>query len=253
MKVIGTKFLKYFNKYPLRSETCKILKHRVLINSLYTRGTNTDKPFLFHPSDWMMFGLREDMLNIWDIPLAPEPETSQYFALHPELKHKGGCLTRWHAEQYIWVSFLKKNGIRFDFDNWDVFNESLRQLSDLSITNNCLLLEYQKQFDILCLKYRDSYGDSVTMHPVDWLENYNKFCGANAKIYYWLLFWQTAMQTKCSDKFRSHIKCLKDSFWAVFSFKWLKSLFSLPFYSFILFSETIKLMKRKRKKANIRR
>jgi hypothetical protein len=44
-------------------------------------------PFL--PSDWFYFGLREDVLNLWSIPLAPEPENSSWFAnrAHPDPSH----------------------------------------------------------------------------------------------------------------------------------------------------------------------
>lgn len=182
MEIKGTRFLSYFGKYTKRNPECKILKERILINSLYTRNSLMQKskkelqPYLFHPSDWMMFGLKEDMLNIWDIPLAPEPETSQYFATHPNLPHDKGCLTRWHAEQYIWLSFLEKNGFKLNYDNYFVYNEESRRLSELSIVNNTTLLEYKKQFDILCQKYLEQYGDSPTMHPFQWMKLYKEFC-----------------------------------------------------------------------------
>jgi len=178
MKILGTKFLTYFDKYGKRNPSCKILKKRVLINSLYTRNPESSKPFLFHPSDWMMFGLKEDMLNIWDIPLAPEPETSRYFVNHPELLNHFGCWTRWHAEQYIWMSFLKKNNIEFEFKHYFDYSEELKNLSELSIVNNTVLLEYLTQFDILCQKYPARYGDSETAHPFNWLLNYKHMCHA---------------------------------------------------------------------------
>lgn len=185
MQIKGTKFLTYFGKYKKRNDECKILKERVLINSLYTRkplytkvirGEHILQPYLFHVSDWMMFGLREDMINIWDIPLAPEPETSQYFVNHPDLPHDKGCLTRWHAEQYIWLEFLKKNGINHNYENYWIYDKNYERLSELSIVNNTTLLEYKKEFDILCQKYTYQFGDSETMHPYDWFVLYQKFC-----------------------------------------------------------------------------
>lgn len=187
----GIKFLSYFGKYNKRNNKCKILKERILINSLYTRnslypkhinGKHFLQPYLFHVSDWVMFGLKEDMLNIWDIPLAPEPFTSQYFKNHPELPHDNGCLTRWHAEQYIWIQFLRKNGIKLDYDNYWVYNDDFKALSELSIVNNTTLLEYKKEFDILNLKYPNRYGDSDTMHPLDFLILYKKYCDPSYKI-----------------------------------------------------------------------
>lgn len=185
MQIKGTKFLTYFGKYKKRNDNYKILKERILINSLYTRkslypkvvkGKHILQPYLFHVSDWMMFGLKEDMINIWDIPLAPEPETSQFFKKYPNLPHDCGCLTRWHAEQYIWLEFLKKNGINHNYDNYWVYDKNYEKLSELSIVNNTILLEYKKEFDIICQKYTYQYGDSETMHPYDWFVLYKKFC-----------------------------------------------------------------------------
>ena len=177
MQLKGTKFLKYFKKYQSRNDTCKILQERVLINSLYTRESILKKrTFLFHPSDWVMFGLKEDLINIWDIPLAPEPQTSEYFKNNPNLPHIRGIYTRWHAEQYIWMSFLKKNGIDFQFDNYMSYSPKLAELSELSIVNNTLLLEYKKQFDIECQKYPQQYGENDTSHPLNWYIKYQKFC-----------------------------------------------------------------------------
>ncbi len=185
MQIKGTKFLTYFGKYKKRNNNCKLLKERILINSLYTRkslypkvvkGKHILQPYLFHVSDWMMFGLKEDMINIWDIPLAPEPETSQFFKKYPNLPHDCGCLTRWHAEQYIWLEFLKKNGINHNYDNYWVYDKNYEKLSELSIVNNTILLEYKKEFDIICQKYTYQYGDSETMHPYDWFVLYKKYC-----------------------------------------------------------------------------
>lgn len=176
MELKGTKFLSFWKKYPMRSEKCKILTERVLINSLYTRRPLSSTPFLFHPSDWVMFGLKEDLLNIWDIPLAPEPQTSQYFKVHKNMKYDGNCLTQYHAEQYIWLSFLRKNGFQVNYENYMAFSKKLMEFSRLSIVNNTLLLEYITEFDIVNQKYPEQMGDSETMHPVDWMIDYKKFC-----------------------------------------------------------------------------
>lgn len=184
MCLLGIKFLSYFDKYPARNVEYSILKKRILINSLYTRLANkipsNTKPFLFHISDWMMFGLREDLVNVWDIPLAPEPETSQYFLMHPEIPHYDGCFTRYHAEQYIWLKFLEKNGYKIDYEHWKCYSDKLKEISNLSLINNTILLNYLDTFDILCQKYPYKYGDSPTMHENDWLFLYVIYCDISA-------------------------------------------------------------------------
>lgn len=233
MKIKGTRFLTYFGKYIKRNPECKILKERILINSLYTRNSLMQKskkelqPYLFHPSDWMMFGLKEDILNIWDIPLAPEPETSQYFVDHPNLPHAGGCLTRWHAEQYIWLSFLKKNKVKLDYDNYWVYNEKFRRLSELSIVNNTTLLEYKQQFDIVCQKYPDQMGDSPTMHPLDWLDLYKKYCDPNIKIDSWYIFWEKVSNSEYKRRLKKHLNKLTSPFISLFKLSWVGAIGSV--------------------------
>lgn len=186
MQIQGTKFLHFFDKYNDYNSEFKILKKRILINSLFTRYSEktwwNDKPFLFHTSDWMMFGLKDDLLNIWDIPLAPEPETSQYFKNHPEIPHTDGCYSQYHAEQYIWLSFLRKNGFNPNYEHWEIHTDELKELNDLLLVNNTVLLEYLKEFDIINLKYPKQLGNSPTMHPIHWIQMYKKYCNKNYKM-----------------------------------------------------------------------
>lgn len=245
MEIKGTKFLSYFKKYNKRHQECRILKERILINSLYTRnsiwekGNGVQQPYLFHPSDWMMFGLREDILNVWNIPLAPEPQTSQYFAAHPDLPHANGCLTRWHAEQYIWLAFLKKNGVKLNYDNYWVYNQYFKDLSELSIVNNTTLLEYKKEFDILCQKYTYQFGNSETMHPIDWLKLYRKFCDPSIKITAWYEFINKIINSKyrikITSKFKKFILPLKE----LLTFKWFFAFISVCKYIMIYLYEII--------------
>lgn len=245
MRIEGTKFLSYFGKYVKRNQKCRILKERILINSLYTRNSiwikanGVHQPYLFHPSDWMMFGLREDLLNVWDIPLAPEPETSQYFVTHPNLPHAGGCLTRWHAEQYIWLSFLKKNGVKVDYDNYWVHNQYFQNLSELSIVNNTTLLEYKRQFDISCQKYTSRFGNSETMHSLDWLKLYHRFCDPSLKVTAWFEFVNEVANSKYIMKINRRFEKFILPFKEFFTFKWFFGLISLCKYMMIYCYEII--------------
>lgn len=240
MMLKGVKFLKYFGLPFAREPSFSLLEQRVLINSLYTRhsfylnhhkNNITLSPFLFHPSDWMMFGLKKDLLNIWDIPLALEPQVSQYFLHHSDLPHYTDCLTRWHAEQYIWLSFLKKNGILFNFDNYFCYNDELRILSERSIVNNTFLLEYKSQFDIVCQKYTYRLGDSETMHPLDWFILYKKYCDPSYKISFPFQLKHLIQNSKYHRKLYKNFKKLSSN--GLFSFKSFEAIFSIIRYIFI--------------------
>ncbi len=178
----GTKFLNYFGKYQKRADECKILKERVLINNWHTRMPKFPQPLLFHVSDFFMFGLYEDVLNIWDIPLTKEPEHSSYFQSNVAKNPKfldDNCYTKFHAEMYIWIEFLRKNGVEINMQDWtDCLDDKLVQLSELSIANNTCVLDYKSQFDIVCLKYPyPNYPCVSIYHFSDWVKNYEKFCG----------------------------------------------------------------------------
>lgn len=185
MTLIGTKFLTYFDKYEKRNNKYKVFNKRLLINSFYTRKSDW---YLFHPSDWMTFGLKEDCLNFWDVPLAPEPETSKYFINNPQIVHQEGLWTRWHAEEYIWLSCLAKNGYKIDFDNYMVKTPELIYASDLSLINNFVILNYKSQCDILNQKYLEFSTDMDIADHYDWLIQYKEFCDKSLKIplkYWW--------------------------------------------------------------------
>lgn len=235
MKIMGTNFLNYFGCHTKRNSKYKILKERILINSLYTRDSEIPPfksnfyPFLFHVSDWVMFGLREDLLNIWDIDLAPEPETSRYFINHPTLYHDRECLTRWHAEQYIWLSFLKKNGVNVNYDNYQIYNEEIKEISEISIVNNTFLLEYKQEFDILCQKYPKQAGNSKCMHPLNWFRLYKKYCDSSFEIplrYNWKTVFEIEELTEHLQKhYKAFVKPVKKVL------SWSGQLFSIISYS----------------------
>lgn len=115
----GTGFLDAFDRYPERRDDFKVFKHKVVIPNLYTRNPSRIVPhnplYFFHPSDIFQFGLREDLLLLWDIPLASANSKSV-------------------PEQYIWTSCLRKT-----FQNIDYFHLNLREqlrISEISIINN---------------------------------------------------------------------------------------------------------------------
>lgn len=177
----GNKFLTYFGKYTYRNSKCKILKERVLVNTWHTRLPKQPQPLLFHPSDMFMFGLTEDLLNIWDIPLAIEPEHSMYFKNNAPVNSQyyiDGNYVRFFAEMFIWTSFLKKNNIQIEMQDWtDCLSEKMVELSELSIINNLCVLDYKSQFDIVCLKYpKPHYPRVANYHFFDWFNNYEKYC-----------------------------------------------------------------------------
>jgi hypothetical protein len=173
----GNGFLHYFGRWRERSAEWRLTRERVLACTVFSRNPHRIFPFAFHPGDWTFFGLRQDVLGIWNIPLAPEPETSQWFNTHPRPKPDvfPDALNRYTPEQYVWVSFLRKHG-NIAFEHQWVDSPETFALSEKTIANNLTLIspvQWQFGTEKPPLKLVDSA--SIYTHG-DWLRLYRRYC-----------------------------------------------------------------------------
>lgn len=173
----GSHFLNYHDDFPARIEEWKFLKKRII--SCTSVSFNPRKKFVvpFAPSDWFHFGLTEDVTSLWDIPVIPEPDEKKDPDNPNGTKKEYRDIHRYAAEQYIWISFLRKFvEINCRYSN-DLFDGSLDK-TDMSIVNNIILLE-PEQIPLTCIKYRDknflTYSKSINYTHSEWLDLYEKF------------------------------------------------------------------------------
>jgi len=136
---------------------------------------------LFHPSDFIYFGLRHDVLNIWEIPLMT-PAEADWFAQGTPRWAVPDMKNRHFPEDFIWTTFLRKNGCQNISQSWADFNDELLRASQLSIVNNLLLLN-QQQYGFYCFKYpvvESGYcwGEPFTHYFTnrDWQLLYQQYC-----------------------------------------------------------------------------
>lgn len=182
----NTNFLTYFGKYKKRSNEYKFLKELV-INTTNFAPNPYREPKLFHPSDWFYFGLTEDLLNIFDIPLCPEPETSRWFETRkrptPKQDSFGECFCRYFVEQYLWVAFIKKN-VELDFDNCFDIKKNNIEISEKIFANNLVLAE-PYNLGINSYKHVDYFKKlhlSFVYTEREWIKLYKKYCNKNVKL-----------------------------------------------------------------------
>jgi hypothetical protein len=181
----STSFLEHFSKFPLRSPKYRLLTERIIVSTSFTPNPRRE-PKPFHPSDWFYFGLKDDLLQIFDIPMCEEPETSRYFETRirprPTLDSWVPALCRYTAEQYIWITFLKKK-IIFDFDHcFDISGDNI-ELSEIIFANNVIMLDAHK-ISYKSLKHKDlrkSFDLSLMYTHYEWLNLYEKYCGDSKK------------------------------------------------------------------------
>ena len=244
--LVNKNFLKYFDMFPKRDLKYKIFNKRIIITNIYTRNSSPEFKCLFHPSDWVMFGLSQDIYKMWNIPLAPEPETSQWFKTHkkPPFDMFPDFLTRYHAEQYIWINVLKKNGVNFKFDNYLSYSKKLIQISDRSIFNNFVILDYKPKYSFLNLKYPKVSFDNTLIYFYDFIFAYKKYSDKNFKISKILRIKNNKKIIKNINKIKKHILRTYKPFNIILKF--FEEIFAVIFYVFelpiIILLESVKLL-----------
>lgn len=242
IKLTGNSFLNYFDSDKYVHDQNSIFKRRILICNFYTsnpRKTN----FLFHPSDWVSFGLKSDVLNLWDVELQIEPDSSRYFKKIEKAIDKDPCpswLTRYIPEQYVWISCLAKNGVKLDFDHYYDFTERKLIQSEKLMVSNFMVLDYGTQYDIAFLKYDPSiHVPENQYNHYHWLLNYKKFIKQDYEIALLLVF----MNDWKINRYLRRIKGLATFF--IYSIKNFLKFFIVPvliLYNIILlFSRALKI------------
>ena len=186
--VFSKSFLKFFDQFKHYKEDCKFVKSRILAFSIHSLrkernfGLETHRPY--HISDWAYFGYKEDLWNLYDIPLTPEPEFSQWFLTHPKYHPDlfPALLWKMSPEEYITSSFFKKFYPSLDFAHTQDVSHHNVVLSERLIANNFLVLD-QTQFVLTSLKYIELhllftapgiYKTALLYHS--WLKDYYNHC-----------------------------------------------------------------------------
>ena len=183
MVITNKNFIKFFEKFEkYRNNNCLIFEHRIVINNLYCADPEVSK-YPFHISDWVQFGLRKDLINLWDIPLYNSSD-SIYFEnkIKPDNDRMPTILFKYIPEQYIGMNCLLKNGIRIQCEHYcDLTDENLT-LTNLFFANNFIILNYN-QFGIKFLKYNPYiHGIQFQMTYRKWLNLYIKYCNKKYRL-----------------------------------------------------------------------
>ncbi len=121
-----------------RNPRWQIFQERIVVSDL---GSHDPRfcPMLFHVSDLFHFGRREDLLQLWDNPPAPEPATSRYFADRlppPIVVFPDSKFVRWTAEQYLWLTCLRRNGRPYELSHSTASSVRLAWASEQLFLNN---------------------------------------------------------------------------------------------------------------------
>lgn len=115
MVLKGTDFIEYFEKAaPLKADKRNIFSRPIVTNNLTSRNTPEllkklpNHPLAFHPSDHASFGLREDILALWDIPLQSDEEAYYFLDMSQPNRFRLADLSKLTPEQYVLTSAIAK-------------------------------------------------------------------------------------------------------------------------------------------------
>ena len=171
------KCLNYLHKYPVRSTMYRFTAERVLVVSVTSVNPNRKLQLPYCPCDWFYCGLKDDLIDIFTIPLFPEPEYTMWFKNRkpPHNNPFPTVISRYNPENYIWYSYLSKHmSIKFDHQ-YDISNNNI-EISEHSFANNLVILK-PSQLGIISLKNKYDYASLYYMYThTEWKKLYNRYC-----------------------------------------------------------------------------
>ena len=150
----SAKFLEYWNKFLSRHETYNIFRHKIIASSVFSRIASdfNQRPILFHPSDFFLLGLADDLKDYFDsIRLATDDELGNWQYLYPNKIPYPEAHYRYAPEQFF-LLFYAKQFFDIKFEDWTDWNQENIELSKNILYNNFIFLDY-KQSGIFSEKF----------------------------------------------------------------------------------------------------
>lgn len=148
----------------------KVFNQRIINANLFARDAEGYLPYLFHPGDILLAGLKKDLIKLFDINLARD----EIF----EVSRRGYFYTMMKLvpEQYLWINCIERETGNKPFDGNAYFSEELVNLSEKYYVNNFYLIS-SEDVDFKWSKHQTHYnnkGKFSVYSKDDWYKLYNK-------------------------------------------------------------------------------
>ena len=244
--------------FPIRDEKFAIFKNRVLFYCLWSRKFEyINNKYLiqtpFHLSDWMCFGLTEDIKSYFEaIPLTNEPQYSNFFKNpkhRKQLFFDYNVSWRFPPEQYFAVTFFSQFFAQAKMESAQDVKPMQMEFSKQVFASNVVVCGY-KECGAYVQKKEYKYASkhinwlkgiwlSGVYRYADFLADYKKYCDKNFKIpliYLWSLNQQIDNDTiKIHKHYLAFIKPIK------MFLKWIEQFFSIMYYGLRIVSNFLKI------------
>ena len=193
ISLTSNSFIKYFHKFNNFDNEWHFLQQRIIIPSMITRDPRYwESPMC--PSDWCSFGLRSDMLSLWNNNFLSDDDKKWFLDKQkPYLvtKFYPHLTARFNPEQIIWIGFINKFK-RTHIDHMFDINDFSMEETLKSYANNLIILS-EKQFGIKFLKKMRQGADLWRIITyIDFIKIYNNFSNGK-KLYFPINFQRFAL------------------------------------------------------------
>ena len=131
-------FLELFKENPNTDCGMRFLKKRVVCY-----GWAAQNGRYFQIGDFYHFGLTDDVIDIWNVPLVSDEELFWFKNNSPcNSYYLRSPTNRYHPEQYLWVNFLRKKGVDLDFIDYTDSREKHKKLTEDSFADNLIFASF---------------------------------------------------------------------------------------------------------------
>lgn len=179
-------FLSYWDKYPCYDDNYRIFKHRIINDSTYAQFAHVMKKGMqllpFHMSDWIHFGLTEDVKLLYSCPFQNLEDSAQYWYKHERKQYEPYPDAGWQypPETYVLYSLVKQKFPQVEFRNSDDYNSENMSFSNRIMANNFIFVN-QEDFMFKMKKYPKLHSwecelyDGFITHR-EWQNLYKTYC-----------------------------------------------------------------------------
>lgn len=185
--------LKLVDNFNVRNSKKSLFKNRIFAYELfsikYNERNKTLQKMLFHISDWCYLGLKEDIQELFEVPLVAEPEFSRYFDTHKKTTNDIFPYRFWKMspEQYITSENARKIIKDLNFENYLDTSDENTKISEDFIINNFVVFS-AKEYGVASLKeqYKDTkmfiQSPFTYYSKLEQWKDYKKYCDNSVKI-----------------------------------------------------------------------
>ena len=150
LELKNANFLNYINKFKIRNEKYSFLNNKIIASSIYSREYSCEiigkgLPTPFHPTDFWLFGLTEDIKDYFlNTDTISKEEAGNWNFKYPNRLPYKTMLWRYAPEQQFCVNWVKKYYPNLQFEDWSDWNEENIELSNNILYNNFIFLDFEQ-------------------------------------------------------------------------------------------------------------